>query len=73
MAATETERVNQGFLPSPVAIARITKAYGTSGEVAVKLTDYFNEGKTGIHLFRWTAGSFFYRLPILKGGTMVQS
>ena len=45
MAATETERVNQGFLPSPVAIARITKAYGTSGEVAVKLTDYFNEEK----------------------------
>lgn len=45
MAATETERVNQGFLPFPVAIARITKAYGTSGEVAVKLTDYFNEEK----------------------------
>lgn len=43
MAATETEQVNRGVLPSPVAVAHITKAYGTSGEVVVKLTHYFNE------------------------------
>lgn len=43
MAATEIDQVNRGILPSPVAVARITKAYGTSGEVVAKLTDYFNE------------------------------